>query len=97
MEFEVCPYFPLEEDFDVWFCRYYEFKKEFENETTKLESAIALTKVRKESGLSQRDLATVSDVPQSTIARIESGANTSIDTLTKIANALGKRLTVNFS
>ncbi|MCC4380074.1 helix-turn-helix domain-containing protein, partial [Limosilactobacillus reuteri] len=60
-------------------------------------SAIALTKVRKESGLSQRDLATVSDVPQSTIARIESGANTSIDTLTKIANALGKRLTVNFS
>ena len=56
-----------------------------------------LTKVRKESGLSQRDLATVSDVPQSTIARIESGANTSIDTLTKIANALGKRLTVNFS
>ena len=70
---------------------------EFENETTKLESAIALTKVRKESGLSQRDLATVSDVPQSTIARIESGANTSIDTLTKIANALGKRLTVNFS
>ena len=74
-----------------------EFKKEFENETTKLESSIALTKVRKESGLSQRDLATVSDVPQSTIARIESGANTSIDTLTKIANALGKRLTVNFS
>ncbi|MCC4380081.1 helix-turn-helix domain-containing protein, partial [Limosilactobacillus reuteri] len=64
---------------------------------TKLESAIALTKVRKESGLSQRDLATVSDVPQSTIARIESCANTSIDTLTKIANALGKRLTVNFS
>ena len=74
-----------------------EFKKEFENETTKLESAIELTKVRKESGLSQRDLASVSDVPQSTIARIESGANTSIDTLTKIANALGKRLTVNFS
>ena len=74
-----------------------EFKKEFENETTKLESAIELTKVRKESGLSQRDIATVSDVPQSTIARIESGANTSIDTLTKIANALGKRLTVNFS
>lgn len=74
-----------------------QFKKEFENETTKLESAVALTKVRKESGLSQRDLASVSNVPQSTIARIESGANTSIDTLTKIANALGKRLTVSFS
>ena len=73
------------------------FKKEFENETTKLESAIALTKARKESGLSQRELANVSDVPQSTIARIESGANTSIDTLSKVANALGKKLTVNFS
>ena len=58
-----------------------EFKKEFENETTKLESAIALTKARRDS----------------TIARIESGANTSIDTLTKIANALGKKLNVSFS
>ena len=82
---------------NINFKDYLNEQKEFENETTKLESAIALTKVRKESGLSQRDLATVSDVPQSTIARIESGANTSIDTLTKIANALGKRLTVNFS
>ena len=74
-----------------------EFKKEFENETTKLESAIALTKARRDSGLSQRDLSTISDVPQSTIARIESGSNTSIDTLTKIANALGKKLNVSFS
>ena len=61
-----------------------EFKKEFEN-------------ARRDSGLSQRDLSTISDVPQSTIARIESGANTSIDTLTKIANALGKKLNVSFS
>lgn len=74
-----------------------EFKKVFESESAKLESAIAVEKLRKESGLSQRDLATASDVPQSTIARIESGANTSIDTLTKIANALGKKLNVSFS
>lgn len=74
-----------------------EFKKEFENESTKLESAIAVTHVRKEAGLTQRELATVSKVPQSTIARIETGANTSVDTLTKIANALGKKLTVSFS
>ena len=53
--------------------------------------------IRKEKGLSQIELAKRCNVPQSTIARIESGANTSIDTLTKIANALGKRLTVNFS
>lgn len=74
-----------------------QFKQEFENETTKLESAIAVTHVRKEAGLTQRELANVSKVPQSTIARIETGANTSVDTLTKIANALGKKLTVNFS
>lgn len=74
-----------------------EFKKDFDDETAKLESAVELTKVRKESGLTQRELATVSDVPQSTIARIEKGANTSINTLSKIANALGKKLTIKFS
>ena len=74
-----------------------QFKQEFENETTKLESAIAVTHVRKEAGLTQRELANVSKVPQSTIARIETGANTSVDTLTKIANALGTKLTVSFS
>lgn len=74
-----------------------EFKEEFDNETTKLESAIAVTDIRKQAGLTQRELANASNVPQSTIARIETGANTSIDTLTKIANALGKKLTVRFS
>ena len=74
-----------------------EFQEEFENETTKLESAIAVTHVRKEAGLTQRELANISKVPQSTIARIETGANTSVDTLTKIANALGKKLTISFS
>ncbi|MCI5812027.1 MAG: helix-turn-helix domain-containing protein [Lactobacillus sp.] len=74
-----------------------EFKKEFNNETAKLESALAVSKIRKDAGLSQRELAAVSKVPQSTIARIESGANTSVDTLTKIGNALGKKLTVSLS
>ena len=74
-----------------------EFKQEFDNETTKLERAIAVSTIRKQSGLSQRKLAAISKVPQSTIARIERGDNTSIDTLTKIANALGKKLTVKFS
>lgn len=77
--------------------KYPEFKQEFDNETTKLESAIAVSTIRKQSGLSQRKLAAISKVSQSTIARIERGDNTSIDTLTKIANALGKKLTVKFS
>lgn len=33
-----------------------QFKQEFENETTKLESAVALTHVRKEAGLTQPGL-----------------------------------------
>lgn len=74
-----------------------EFRTEFETESTKLESAVALTKLRKQNGLSQRELAHISDVPQSTIARIERGDNTSIGTLTKIANALGKRVSVTFA
>lgn len=73
-----------------------EFKKEFDTEITKLESAISLTKIRKSEGLSQRELSSMSNVPQSTIARIESGSNTSIDTLTKIANAIGKKLVIDF-
>lgn len=74
-----------------------ELKEEFDNETTKLESAIALSEVRKSEGLSQRELSAISNIPQSTIARIESGANTSVDTLTKIANAIGKKLVIKFS
>lgn len=74
-----------------------EFRTEFEAESTKLESAVALTKLRKQNGLSQRELAHISNVPQSTIARIERGDNTSISTLTKIANALGKRVSVTFA
>ena len=72
-------------------------KEEFDNETTKLESAIALSEVRKSEGLSQRELSAISNIPQSTIARIESGSNTSVDTLTKIANAIGKKLVIKFS
>ncbi|WP_283601628.1 helix-turn-helix domain-containing protein [Ligilactobacillus aviarius] len=74
-----------------------ELKKEFDNETIKLESAIALSEVRKSEGLSQRELSAISNIPQSTIARIESGSNTSVDTLTKIANAIGKKLVIKFS
>ncbi|MDO3392968.1 MULTISPECIES: helix-turn-helix domain-containing protein [Ligilactobacillus] len=74
-----------------------ELKEEFDNETTKLESAIALSEVRKSEGLSQRELSAISNIPQSTIARIESGSNTSVDTLTKIANAIGKKLVIKFS
>ncbi|HIB1875196.1 TPA: helix-turn-helix domain-containing protein [Enterococcus faecium] len=73
-----------------------EFKASFEAENAKLTSAVALMEARESAGLTQRELAELASVPQSTVARIERGNNTSFDTLSKIANALGKKLQVNF-
>lgn len=69
-----------------------ELRSNFEAESLRLESAVALLKAREDAGLTQRELAKRVDVPQSTIARIERGNNTSVDTLSKIANALGKKV-----
>ncbi|MBU9789426.1 helix-turn-helix domain-containing protein [Lentilactobacillus sp. G22-6] len=61
-------------------------------EKNKLASAAAVLKARESAGLSQQGLADKSGVPKSTISRIEKGNNTSIETLTKIANALDKKV-----
>lgn len=74
-----------------------EFKKAFLQEKKRMDNAVALMLAREEQGFSQRELAELASVPQSTIARIEKGANTSIDTLSKIALALGKELTISYS
>ncbi len=50
-----------------------EFKAEYEAEKAKLASAVALMKARESAGLTQRELAELAAVPQSTIARIERG------------------------
>lgn len=50
------------------------FVAEYEKESQRLEVAIALTQLRKELGLSQRELAEKVGKPQSTIARIENGS-----------------------
>ena len=73
------------------------FENGFLKEDAKLENAIALLRARENAGLSQRELAERSGVPQSTIARIERGYNTSIDTLSKIAFALNKRVKIKFN
>ena len=72
-----------------------EFKAEYEAEKVKLTSAVALMKARESAGLTQRELAALATVPQSTIARIERGDNTSFERLSKLASALGKTLTVS--
>lgn len=55
----------------------------------------AMIKQRSELGLSQRDLAELCMIPQSSVARIESSKTTPrLDTLLKILNQLGLTLKV---
>lgn len=58
-------------------------------------AAWALTEARHAAGLTQRELAVKAHLPQATVCRIEHGDNTTIDTLSKLAAALGKTLTVS--
>lgn len=86
--------------FDNWLANKMQdpkFKANFELESAKLESAVALVNERERAGLTQRELASLADVPQSTIARIENGQNTSFETMSKIAAAMGKKLVVGFA
>ncbi len=54
-----------------------------------------MIKQRTALGISQRELAVLCDMPQSSAARIESSATTPrLDTLLKILNQLGLTLTV---
>ncbi|HFI0039971.1 TPA: multiprotein-bridging factor 1 family protein [Streptococcus suis] len=72
-----------------------EFKARYLAEKAILESALAVYNARQKAGLTQRELADLSHVPQSTIARIERGNNTSIETMSKIAYALNQKLTIS--
>lgn len=74
-----------------------DLKSSFLKEKALLESAIAVYNARQKAGLTQRELANLSQVPQSTIARIERGNNTSIETMSKIAFALNQKLTISIS
>ena len=73
-----------------------QYKESYLKEKAILASAVAITKAREAAGLTQRELAERSGVPQSTIARIERGYNTSIDTISKIALKLNKKVKISF-
>ena len=73
-----------------------EAKKDIE-EAEDLASIVgAVTARRKALGLSQRELASICGIPQSSVARIESYKTTpNLDTLLKIMQPLGLKLTVS--
>ncbi len=70
-------------------------KQLLEEAETEASIISAMIKRRSELGLTQRDLAALCDVPQSSIARIESNKTTPrLDTLLKIFHQLGLNLSV---
>jgi DNA-binding XRE family transcriptional regulator len=87
-------------DMDAFFAEMMQdsnYRKMVNTEKSKLVSADAVLEAREAAGLSQQGLADASGVPKTTIARIERGNNTSIETLTKIANALGKKINLTLA
>jgi len=74
-----------------------EFKAEYEKMQPKFEVVSALIETRIKKGLTQEALARKIKTKQSAIARIESGnTNPSIGFLQKLAEALGKKLVIQF-
>ena len=58
----------------------------------------AVTEARAKAGLSQNALSAATGIDQSDISKIERGmANPSISTLTRIADALGAKLSISFA
>ena len=74
-----------------------EAKAQFDQGKVRLINAYQFMKARDAAGLSQRDLAAAAGVPEREIARVELGERTSLDTLSKIAMALGKTLDVTLA
>ena len=73
------------------------FRKLFELEKRRLEVALLIAEMRKRKKISQVQLAKAIDTNQSAVVRIESGSeNITIDTLSRVADALKKKLRIQF-
>ena len=72
------------------------FANHVQEEMNFLESAIAVRTERESYGWTQQNLAEKANLPQSTIARVEKGANINMKTISKIANAFGKSVKISF-
>ncbi|MDO8469797.1 MAG: helix-turn-helix transcriptional regulator [bacterium] len=69
------------------------FRKTFSEEMSRLQLAHEIKTLRQERKMTQKEVAAKADMPQSVIARIESGTHSfSIATLHKIANVFDKQV-----
>ena len=86
--------YKVELDYDIEFSYVYS-KKIIEEVEAEAEIIGALIQQRAALGLSQRDLAALCDIPQSSVARIESNKITPrLDTILKLLNEMGLTLRV---
>lgn len=66
------------------------FQKAYKEELARLKLSYAIRKTREEKKMTQAAVAQKIHMPQSVIARLESGTHSvSVDTLSKVAHALG--------
>ena len=78
---------------DVFGKKNTEFKRGYDEESLHLSLARELKAVRIKRSMTQMAVAKKAAMPQSVIARIESGErNMSVETLHRVATALGKRI-----
>lgn len=72
-----------------------EFKNEYEKLKPRYEAIEQIIRARKEQNITQAELAKMVGTQKSNISRLESGNyNPTLDFLTKISEALGKKLSV---
>ena len=74
-----------------------EFRRLYEEADIELRVALEITRAREAMNMTQEELAEAIKTKQQTVSRIERGAqNVTIETLDRIAKALGRNLQVRF-
>lgn len=72
-----------------------EFAEDFESGYSNFKIGVVLAQARHEAGMTQEELASLLNLPKSTISHIEShGSDVAISILERYAEALGKKLCV---
>lgn len=73
------------------------FKKEYDDLEPEYDIINAMIKVRKERGLTQKQLSELTGISQSDISRIENGTrNPSLEMIKSLATGMGMRLKLEF-